>query len=77
LDNLLGGDASCNAAILLDVLNGKVGSKRDIVILNSAAAIYVADKAKSIKEGIKLACVSIDSGNALKKLELLKEYSNK
>ncbi len=75
LEDLSGGDASYNAKILLDVLNGKSGPKRDIVILNAAAAIYTADKAKSIKDGIKLAIDSIDSGSALKKLELLKEYS--
>lgn len=77
LEDLSGGNASVNAKILLDVLNGRTGPKRDIVILNAAAAIYAADKAKSIKDGIKLASESIDSGKALKKLELLKEYSNK
>jgi anthranilate phosphoribosyltransferase len=75
LKDLEGGTASDNAKISLDVLNGKLGPKRDIVILNAAAAIYVADKVKSIKEGIKLASESVDSGKALKKLELLKEYS--
>jgi anthranilate phosphoribosyltransferase len=45
------------------------------VLLNAAAAIYVADKAKSIKEGVRLAAESIDSGRALEKLELLKRYS--
>jgi len=65
-----------NAKILLDVLNGKAGLARDIVILNVAAAIYTADKTNSIKEGIKLASESIDSGKALQKLKLLKEYSH-
>jgi len=75
LGDLSGGIASDNAKILLDVLNGKLGPKRDIVILNAAAAIYAADKAESIKDGIGFASKSIDSGSALKKLELLKEYS--
>jgi anthranilate phosphoribosyltransferase len=75
LDELKGGTVSDNVKIALDVLKGKSGPPRDIVILNAAAAIYVADKAESIKEGIKLASQSIDSGSALKKLELLKEYS--
>lgn len=73
--DLSGGIASDNAKILMDVLNGKSGSKRDIVILNAAAAIYAADKADSIKDGIGLASESIDSGSALKKLQLLREYS--
>lgn len=76
IEDLSGGSAFDNAKILLDILKGKPGPKRDIVLLNAAAAIYVADKAKSIKEGITLACESIDSARALKKLELLKEYSH-
>jgi len=75
LEDLSGGRASDNAKILLDVLNGKSGPKRDIVLLNAGAAIYAADKVNSIKEGIELAKQSIDSKKALKKLELLKEYS--
>ncbi|MCM8789816.1 MAG: anthranilate phosphoribosyltransferase [Candidatus Omnitrophica bacterium] len=74
-EDLLGGNVSDNAKIMLDILKGAKGAKRDIVVLNSAAAIYTADKAPSIKEGIGLACESIDSGEALKKLELLKKYS--
>lgn len=77
LEDLLGGDASGNAQILRDILNGKLGPQRDIVLLNSAAAIYTADKAKSIKDGVKLAAESIDSKKALNKLELLKEYSSR
>ncbi len=75
LEDLSGGDASGNARVLLEILNGKPGPKRDIVILNAAAAIYTADKAGSIKEAVLLASESIDSGKALKKLEMLKEYS--
>lgn len=75
--DLTGGTAVDNAKILLDVLNGKLGPVRDIVVLNAAAAIYVADKAGTIKDGIKLAAESIDSKKALKKLELLKEYSHR
>jgi anthranilate phosphoribosyltransferase len=77
LSDLSGGRAVDNAAILLDLLKGKSGPLRDIVVLNSAAAIYTADKAASIKEGIGLANQSIDSGKGLEKLELLKEYSNR
>lgn len=75
LGNLLGGDIQENVRIVMDILSGKKGFKRDIVLLNSGCAIYVSDKAKSIEEGIKLAKESIDSGAAFKKLKLLKEYS--
>lgn len=75
--DLTGGDASRNAEIITNILNGKTGPKRDIVVLNAAAAIYTADKASSIKEGINLAVDSIDSKKALEKLELLRGYSNR
>lgn len=75
--DLAGGPVSVNANILLDILKGEVGPKRDIVVLNAAAAIYAADKTGSIEEGIGLACEAIDSGEALRKLELLKEYSDR
>lgn len=77
LNDLSGGTAFDNAKILLDILKGKSGPYRDIVLLNTAAAIYTADKAKSIKEGLAFAKESIDSKKALKKLELLKEFSNR
>ena len=73
-DDLLGGSIMENVKIAQDLLMWKKGAARDIVLLNAGCAIYVADKAKTIAEGIKLAEKSIDSGAALKKLELLKEY---
>jgi anthranilate phosphoribosyltransferase len=76
LEDLSGGSAGDNARILLEIFNGAQGFKRDMVVLNSACAIYAADKSDSIKEGIKLASESIDSGKALRKLELLKKYTN-
>jgi anthranilate phosphoribosyltransferase len=75
LEDLSGGSAEENAKVLIDILKSAPGPKRDIVILNSAAAIYAAGKVDSIKDGIKIASVSIDSGAALNKLELLKEFS--
>lgn len=72
--DLLGADAKRNAEITVDILKGVKGPKRDIVILNSAAACYVAGKVKNIKMGIKLAQQSLDSGAALEVLEnLIKE----
>ena len=76
IEDFKGGSITDNAVIVMDILKGRVGPRRDIVILNAAAAIYAADRSKSIKEAMPLACESIDSGSALKKLELLKEYSN-
>jgi len=76
ISRLAGGDASLNAKILLDLLEGKSGPVRDIVLLNAAAGLYAADQAGSIKEGIDIAADSIDSKAALNKLNLLKEYSN-
>lgn len=72
LGDLTGGSPSVNAKILLEVLDGKTGFHRNIVLLNAGAAIYTADKAKSIKEGIELAKESIDSKKALEKFNLLK-----
>jgi len=79
--DLTGGDASCNAEIIINILKGAKGPKQDIVLLNAAAAIYAADitKAKTIKEGIAegitLARESIESGKALEKINLLRKYS--
>ena len=69
-EDIKGGTAEENAKIALSILKGDdTGPKRDIVLLNAAAAIMVGGKAKDLKEGIKLAAESIDSGNANKKLE--------
>jgi anthranilate phosphoribosyltransferase len=73
--DLLSANLQENVAIALDILKGGKGFKRDIVLLNAGCAIYAADKAATIAEGIEQATRSLDSGEALKKLELLKEYS--
>jgi anthranilate phosphoribosyltransferase len=73
---LLGGDASFNAHITKDVLTGKNGACRNIVVLNAALAIMAGDKAKTINDGIGIAQDCIDSGGAIKKLQLLIEQSN-
>ncbi len=72
LDDVLGGDAATNAKIARDVLEGAGGAPRQIVLANAGAAIYVSGKAESIREGVRLAAESIDSGAALDKLEKLK-----
>ncbi|MFH1285915.1 MAG: anthranilate phosphoribosyltransferase [Candidatus Micrarchaeota archaeon] len=71
LEEILGSDAKGNAEILKAVLSGKKGAHRDIVALNAGALLYIAGKAKTIKEGVKLAESSIDSGKAMEKLKLL------
>lgn len=76
LNDVLGGAPGENAKIIVEVLGGKKGPKRDIVLLNSAAALLASDKASSYKDALELAKQSIDSGNALKKLEALRIFTN-
>ena len=68
---LRGGDAMANAKALLDVLKGKKGPFRDVAVLNAAAALIVAGKAKDLKEGAALAAHAIDSGEAEGRLDRL------
>jgi anthranilate phosphoribosyltransferase len=68
---LKGGDAEHNAAAIRDVLAGKPGAFRDIVLLNSAAGLMVAGAAQDLKHGAEMAAASIDSGRARKALETL------
>jgi len=71
LADLAGGDPQQNAGIIRELLSGKKGPARDIVILNAAAAIVAGQKAGSLDQGLKLAAQSIDSGSARSKLEKL------
>ena len=73
---LRGGNAEHNAKALLDVLKGKAGAFRDISLLNAAAALIVAGKAKDLKTGAALAAKSIDSGEAEGALDRLIAVSN-
>jgi len=70
---LRGGDAARSAAIARAVLAGEAGPARDIVLLNAAAALLVAEAAASLEEGLGLAARSVDSGAALGRLEALAE----
>lgn len=77
-EELLGGTPEKCSQIIMDILQGKEkGPKRDIVLLNASAAIIAAGKADNFKDALKIAADSIGSGNALKKLEELKAWSNK
>ncbi len=75
--DLRGGEASVNGQITKDVLSGKDGACRKIVILNAALAIVAGEKAKTLEEGIVLAEECIDGGGAIKKLQALIELSNR
>ena len=76
-EDMKGGTPEENAEITLSVLNGEKGAKRDAVLLNAGAALYIGGKAESIKEGIILAADIIDSGQALTTLRRLIEVSNR
>ncbi|OPY10752.1 MAG: Anthranilate phosphoribosyltransferase [Syntrophus sp. PtaU1.Bin005] len=76
LEDIAGGDASANARITRDVLTGKEGACRSIVLLNAALAIMAGEKAGTIPEGLAVAADCIDSGKAAKKLQELIELSN-
>jgi anthranilate phosphoribosyltransferase len=75
-DDLIGGDKEENARISLQILNGEKGSKRDIVLINSAAAFTVAGKTDDLHIALEMAKDTIDSGKALKKLEDIRRASN-
>ncbi|UMZ72605.1 anthranilate phosphoribosyltransferase [Natranaerofaba carboxydovora] len=74
-EELAGGDKNYNAGLILDILNGKKGPSRDIVVLNSAAALVVGEKAKDLKEGMQIVEAQIDKGAPLEKLNMLKSMS--
>lgn len=75
--DLMGRDAIENASIIQNILNGEKGPHRDIVVLNSAAAFYLAGKVNNIAEGIDCAEKSIDTGLALEVLENLVKETKK
>ena len=75
--DLKGGTPEENAQITRDILGGKPGHKRNAVLMNAGAALYLYDKADSLKNGIALAAELIDSGAALKTLEKAIEVSNR
>lgn len=76
-EDLRGGTPEENAQITLSVLKGEKGQKREAVLLNAGAALFIGEKAGSFAEGVKLAEEIIDSGRALQKLEDFKQDSNR
>ena len=72
-----GGDAIQNSLTTKDILSGKIqGAKLDIVLINTAAALWVDGKVENIKDGISMALKVIKNGNAIKKLEEIITVSN-
>lgn len=76
LKDIAGGTPEENARILLGVLAGEKGPRRDIVLLNAAPAIVACGRADSLQEAVRLAAHAIDSGAAMKKLEALRAFTN-
>ena len=75
-DELKGGTPSENAQITRDILKGAKSCKRNAVLMNAGASLYIAGKADSMKDGINLAASIIDSGKALETLNKLIKISN-
>ncbi|MBO4824769.1 MAG: anthranilate phosphoribosyltransferase [Lachnospiraceae bacterium] len=75
--DLVGGTPAENAQITLDILNGAKGPKRDAVLMNAGASLYIAGKAETFKDGIALAASLIDSGKATETLKKIIEVSNR
>jgi anthranilate phosphoribosyltransferase len=76
IEHIRGGNKEDNASITLSILNGEKGPRRDIVLLNSAVALIAAGKTEDFKTALAVAADSIDSGRAMKKLEVVKRVSN-
>lgn len=77
MEDLKGGDPAANAAAVHELLAGKPGAYRDIVLLNAAAALIVAGKADNLKAGVAIAAEAIDSGRARKTLDALVSTSHR
>lgn len=75
-EDLKGGTPEENTKIVRDILGGQKGNKRNAVLMNAGASLYIGGNADSMKEGIELAAEIIDSGKALETLDKLIEVSN-
>jgi anthranilate phosphoribosyltransferase len=72
---LKGGDAAENAGIVREVLSGTRGPRRDVVLLNAGAALFIAGRVDAVKDGIAVAAAAVDAGAALQRLEEMAESS--
>jgi anthranilate phosphoribosyltransferase len=77
LSEISGGDVHANAEIIREILLGRKSPRRDVVLMNAAAALVAAGKADSLADAMPLAVNSIDSGAARYKLEALVEFTNR
>jgi anthranilate phosphoribosyltransferase len=75
-EGLKGGDAAANATALMSVLDGMPSPYRDVALLNAAAALLVAGRAKTLKEGVAIGREALDSGAAAARLKQLIAVSN-
>ena len=75
LESIAGGDAAENAALIRAILDGERSSRRDVVLLNAAAALVAAGHADRISDAVPLAAYAIDSGHARQRLQLLVEFT--
>lgn len=76
LEEIQGGDARQNSRIIIEVMEGKPGPRRNIVLLNAAAGLVASSNAEDFAEGVRRAAESIDSGKAMEKLQRLIEFTN-
>jgi anthranilate phosphoribosyltransferase len=76
LDEIAGGDAAFNARLIREVLEGKKSARRDVVLLNAAAALVAAGRADHLRDAVPLAARSVDSGAAAGKLAALINFTN-
>jgi anthranilate phosphoribosyltransferase len=76
LDEIAGGDAALNALLIREALSGKKSARRDVVLLNAAAALVAAGRADHLRDAVPMAAKAIDSGAALGKLQALVAFSH-
>jgi anthranilate phosphoribosyltransferase len=77
LDDISGGDATLNSNLIREVLDGKKSARRDVVLLNAAAALVAAGRADHLRDAVPLAAKAIDSGAAAAKLQALIDFSGR
>jgi anthranilate phosphoribosyltransferase len=75
LEDISGGDAAQNASLIREILEGQKSPRRDIVLLNSAAALVAAGRADHLRDAVPLAAKAIDSGAAAEKLFALVDFT--
>ena len=75
LDDIAGDDAAGNATMIREILEGKKSARRDVVLLNAAAALVAAGRADHLRDAVPLAAKAIDSGAAERKLDALAKFS--